>query len=171
MIEKNILMNDNPAKKDLLNKLQDEFQKEYMVPYKEFIYRFIQENNVDFCKEAVELYVNEIIPKLKEIQSLKYGINLVEYDNDNHTFHLLQRKNNLDDLEYKMNDDQVVSFVKGVVYKKSTRETRRSNIEKPKNKTIKLKPTIEIIEDEDDTKEIEDKKETETGEEDIEITI
>lgn len=160
LIEKNILVNHNPAKKELLDKLQDELQKEYMVPYKEFVYRFTQENNIDFCKQAVELYVNEIIPKLKEIQSLKYGINIVEYDNDNHTFHLLQRQNNLDSLEYKMNDDQITSFVKGVVYKKSTRETRKSSATKPKNKTIKLKPTIEILEDDQDIQQPPEAEET-----------
>lgn len=150
LIEKNILMNDNPAKKELLHKLQDELQKEYMVPYKQFMYKFIQENNVDFCKEAVQLYVNDIIPKLKEIQALKYGINIVEYDNDNRTFHLRQRPNNLESLEYKMNDDEITSFVKGVLYKKSTKETRRTSVTKAKNKTIKLKPTIEIVEDENE---------------------
>lgn len=153
LIEKNILVNHNPAKKELLNKLQDELQKEYMVPYKEFMRKFIQENNIDFCKEAVDLYVNEITPKLKEIQSLKYGINVVEYDNNNHTFHLLQRHNTLDNLEYKMNDDLINSFIKGVIYKKSNRETRKSGIAKPKNKTIKLKPTIQIVEDEDNIQE------------------
>lgn len=169
LIEKNILVNDNPAKKELLNKLQDELQKEYMVPYKQFMYRFIQENNVDFCKDAVELYVNEIIPKLKEIQSLKYGINHVEYDNDTRTFHLLQRPNNLESLEYKTNDDEVVSFVKGVLYKRSSKETKRTSIAKPKNKTIKLKPTIEIVEDEDEGQGQEENEGQE--EEEIEISI
>ena len=150
LIEKNILVNHNPAKKELLNKLQDELQKEYMAPYKEFMRRFIQENNIDFCKEAVELYVNEIIPKLKEIQSLKYSVNIVEYDSDNRTFHLLQRANTLDNLEFKMNDDETVSFVKGVVFKKSSTKTKKSSVSKAKNKTIKLKPTIEIVEDDEE---------------------
>jgi hypothetical protein len=144
LIEKNILVNHNPAKKELLNKLQDELQKEYMVPYKEFMQKFIQEDNVDFCKEAVELYVNEIIPKLKEIQSLKYGVNVVEYDNDTNTFHLIQRPNTLDSLEYKTNDDQITSFVKGVAYKKSSKKTQKADDTTAKNKTMKRKPVIEI---------------------------
>jgi hypothetical protein len=131
-------------KKELLNKLQDELQKEYMVPYKEFMQKFIQEDNVDFCKEAVELYVNEIIPKLKEIQSLKYGVNVVEYDNDTNTFHLIQRPNTLDSLEYKTNDDQITSFVKGVAYKKSSKKTQKADDTTAKNKTLKRKPVIEI---------------------------
>lgn len=148
IIEKNILVNHNPAKKELLHKLQDELQREYLESYKGFMQRFVQENNVDFCKDAVQVYVNEIVPKLKEIQRLKYAINNVEYDAGAHTFHLFQRPNSLENSQYVMGDDQVISFVKGVAFKKSSKGTRKTSTEKkPKNKTIKLKPTIEIVED------------------------
>lgn len=151
LIEKNILVNENPAKKELIGKLQDELQKEYISPYKQFIYRFIQENNLDYCKDAVQLYVNEIIPKVKEIQKLKYGINYVEYNSDKNTFHLIQRPNTLDNLQYELNSyDEIISSIKGIKYKSSSQKTRKvqtKNIANPKAKTLKLKPTIEIIED------------------------
>jgi hypothetical protein len=150
LIEKNLLVNENPAKKELIYKLQDELQKEYITPYKEFIYKFIHENNIDYCKEAVQLYVNEIIPKLKEIQNLKYEINHVEYNNDNNTFHLMQYPNSLDNLQYQLSSyDEIISSVKGVKYK-SSQKTKKSTVSSSSRaKTLKIKPTIEIIEEEE----------------------
>lgn len=155
LIEKNILVNENPAKKELISKLQDELQKEYIAPYKQFIYKFIQENNNDYCKDAVELYVNEITPKLKEIQNLKYEMNYVEYNGDNNTFHLIQRPNSLDNLQYELSSyDQIVTSVKGIKYKSSAQKTKKLGLAtSSKAKTLKLRPTIEIVEDVEEVEE------------------
>lgn len=149
LIEKNILVNENPAKKELINKLQDELQKEDMARYKEYIHKFIQENNVDYCKDAVEIYISEMLPRLKEIQRLKYQINYVEYNPDTNTFHLIQQPNSLDSLQYEIiNNDKIVSSIKGIKYQ-SSQKTKKNNITNSKSKTLKIKPVIEIVEDEE----------------------
>jgi hypothetical protein len=145
LIEKNILVNDNPAKKQLLDKLQVELQNIYIVPFKNLISQYTKTDNPDYVKEAVQMYVSEFIPKLKEIQSLKYEVNIVEYNSDNNTFHLIQKPNNLESLQYEIiDDDKIISNIKGV---KSVKKTRK-NVKSTKTKTLKLKPTIELVEDE-----------------------
>jgi len=151
LIEKNILVNNNPAKKELLNKLEVELQNTYIVPFKELIHKFSQQNNPDFVKEALQIYVYEILPKLKEIQQLKYQVNFVEYNIDNSTFHLIQKPNSLENLQYDYNSsDKINAFVKGIkiMSAQKTRKTTTST----KAKTLKIKPTIELVEDEEEQK-------------------
>lgn len=144
LIEKNILVNDNPAKKELVNKLQVELQNNNIVPFKNFVSEYMRTDNPDYVKEAVQMYIAEIIPKLKEIQRLKYDVNLIEYNSDDNTFHLIQKPNSLESLQYEItDDDKIISYTKGV---KSVKKTRK--ITQPtKAKTLKLKPTIELVQD------------------------
>uniref|UniRef100_A0A6C0IRF9 Uncharacterized protein n=1 Tax=viral metagenome TaxID=1070528 RepID=A0A6C0IRF9_9ZZZZ len=66
-IEKNILVNDNPVKRDLLKKTIDEFGKEMLLPFKNFIAEFNEKGNDQIASEAVRFYKEEMMPKLKEI--------------------------------------------------------------------------------------------------------
>jgi hypothetical protein len=148
LIEKNILINNNPAKKELLNKLEAELQTTYIIPFKQLINKYSQQNNTDFVKEAVQMYVSEIIPKLKEIQQLKYEVNFVEYDVDYSTFHLIQKPNSLENLQFAYDSiDKIIANIKGV--KITTAQKTRKATKTTKTKTLKIKPTIELLEDED----------------------
>lgn len=154
LIEKNILVNHNPAKKELLNKLEVELQNTYIMPFKNLVHKFSQQNNPDFIKEAVQIYVSEITPQLKQIQQLKYEVNFVEYNIDNSTFHLIQKPNSLENLQYGYSSsDKINAFVKGMKItgvqktRKSTKSTKST-----KSKTLKIKPTIELVEDEGEQK-------------------
>jgi len=147
LIEKNILLNDNPAKKELIDKLQVELQNNNIVPFKNLVAEYIRTDNTDYVKEAVQMYIAEIIPKLKEIQTLKYDVNLVEYNSDDNTFHLIQKPNSLESLQYEIgDDDKIISYTKGIKSVKKTRKITKST----KAKTLKIKPTIELVEDEDE---------------------
>ena len=131
IIEKNILVNDNPEKTELLKRSIDIFGKEYILQFKRMMKEYDESGNQQLANEAVNFYKNEMLPRLKEIQELKYEINVVEYDPEDLMFSLRQRKNSLQSLEYTFSkDDNVVAFVKGTAVKGTA----------SKNKTLKVKP-------------------------------
>jgi primosomal protein N' len=151
IIETNILKNDNPEKHVLLRQTIDEFGKGFILPFKQMIKEFDETNNELILNQAVKFYTNEMIPKLKEILSLKYDVSMVEYDESNNIYKLIQLPNSLENNEYYLKgDDKIVKFVKGV--KKEKKKTRKDDGElKPKNKTRKIKPVAELVlEDEEE---------------------
>jgi hypothetical protein len=151
-IEKNILNTDNPVKRDLLKKTQDEFGKGFLLPFKTMVNDFLTTGNDLVLNQAVNFYVSEMIPKLKEIQELKYEVNFIEYDEEDYVYKLIQRKNSLQTLENFVDDDKVVSFVKGLKgFKKTGQKTlKERDIEKTtktrKNRKIEFEE-IEIQQD------------------------
>jgi hypothetical protein len=112
---------------------------------------FDETNNELILNQAVTFYINEMIPKLKEIQSLKYDVNMVEFDEANNIYKLIQFPNSLESNEFfNSGDDKVVKFVRGV--RKDKNKTRKSDSEsRGKNKTRKIKPVADLVlEDEDE---------------------
>ena len=99
-IETDILKNNNPAKIELLNKTVDEFGKEFVLPFKQMIQEFMEKNDELSLNQAVDFYINEMVPKLKEIQSLKYEVNFVEYNETTNEYILIQRQNSLQSKEF-----------------------------------------------------------------------
>ena len=129
IIEKNILVNDNPDRTELLKKSIDVFGKEYVLQFKNMVKQYLEEDNKNVVEEAVNFYKNEMMPRIKEIQDLKYQINMVEYDPEQMLYTLRQRKNSLYNLEYAFsNQDKIVAFVKG----------SGPGTGVPKNKTLKV---------------------------------
>lgn len=155
LIEKNILTNDNPVKYNLLKKTIDEFGKEMLLPFKNMISDFMTSDNELIASEAVRFYNDEMVPKLKEIQNLKYDVTFVEYDKDDKSYILVQKKTSLENNEATFgSEDKVVSFVKGI--KKKSSKTLKAKEKEPavtKSKTRKVKETeidFEIEEGEED---------------------
>jgi hypothetical protein len=149
VIETNILRNDNPEKKILLKQTIDDFGKGYILPFKQMVKEYDETNNELVLNQTINFYVNEMIPKLKEIQTLKYDVSMVEFDEINNIYKLIQLPNSLESNEFFYSNDKVIKFVRGV--KKEKKKTRKEqSIIKPKNKTKKLKPKIELILEDDE---------------------
>lgn len=148
-MEKDILKNDNPEKIILLNKSINELGIGYILPFKQMIHEFMETNNELIIIQAINFYVNEMIPKIKEIQNIRYAVNMVEYDSDEQKYLLIQRQNSLENEEECFeHDDKVLKFIKGMRKGNKTRKNDE-NILKA-NKTRKLKPTLEIVGDEEE---------------------
>ena len=144
VIETNIIRNDNPEKKILIKQTIDEFGKGFILPFKQMVKEFDETNNELILNNAVKFYINEMIPKLKEIHMLKYDVNMVEFDEINNIYKLIQLPISLESNEYFYNNDKVIKFIRGV--KKEKKKTRKEEIiQKPKNKTKKIKPKVELI--------------------------
>ena len=150
-IETNILRNNNPEQNNILKETIDEFGKGFILPFKKMIKEFDETNNNIILNQAITFYINEMIPKLKEIQILKYDVNMVEFDEINNIYRLIQLPNSIESNEYFFkDDDKVIKFIRGV--RKEKKKTRKEEIDiKPKNKTRKIKPIGElVIEDEEE---------------------
>ena len=162
IIETNIIKNNNPEKKNLLKKTIDEFGIACILPFKQMIQEYIDTNNELLLNQAIKFYVNEMIPKLKEIQELKYEVNFIEYEqtenddteNDDieYVYKLIQFTNSLQSSEFYFESiDKVIKFVKGVKKDKKTKTMKVNDSElSSKNKTRKIRPVNDfIIEDEE----------------------
>jgi hypothetical protein len=155
-IEKNILINDNPVKRNLLKKYIDEFGKEFLLPFKNLISDFNQKDDEQIISEAVRFYKEEMLPKLNEILNLKYDVNMVEYDDLTKEYKLIQIQHSLQNNEnFYQDDDKVVSFIKGTKKTTSNKKSKTTTMKvkeimtlsdqrKRDRKTRKIKPTTEI---------------------------
>lgn len=152
-IETNILKNDNPEKHALLRQTIDEFGKGFIIPFKQMVQEFKETNNELILNQAVNFYVNEMMPKLKDIQELKYEVNFVEYDPNDKLYRLIQRPNSLESYEYGFKeDDKVVKFIKGV--RKDSKSKTKKVMDVVTNKTRKIRPTGDLVVEEDVEEEV-----------------
>jgi hypothetical protein len=162
IIEKNILVNDNPEKTEQLKRAIDIFGKEYILQFKRIIKEYDESGNEQVANEAVKFYKNEMLPRLKEIQELKYEINMVEYDTEDLVFLLRQRKNSLQNLEYTfIKADNVVAFVKGTAAPAKNKTLKVKPISKSKTKTRRAIVLIEEEEQKEEAAKNEEEKENE----------
>ena len=149
-IETDILRNDNPVKTNLLNKTIDDFGKGLILPFKQMISDYIESNNELVLNQAIKFYIDEMLPKLKEIEQLRYEVNFVEYNENTGEYILIQRKNSLQDKEYCFeSDDKVVKFVRGEMKTTKSKTVKTGEEElviKTNNKLKKLDNKLELIE-------------------------
>jgi hypothetical protein len=136
-IEEYILKNDNPVRSDILNAALMDFGQELLLPFKDMVGEYMKTDDEMIINNAVHFYKNEMVPKLKEIQELKYDINGIEYNDNDNTYHLIQLKNSIDRKETVFSqDNKVVSFTKGI---KGSAEKSMN-----KSKTLKIKPSLSV---------------------------
>jgi hypothetical protein len=146
VIEKNILVNSNPEKEELLRKSVTIFGNDYLTQFKQMVDQFNQDGNEAIMTEAAKFYADEMVPRLKEIQGLKYDECYIEYDQDSLEYKLYQIKNSLSNLETTDSSNaKVVSFVTGL------KETGTKAMAEDKTQKKKKKKKLEfIIEDEEE---------------------
>ena len=164
VIEKNILVNDNPEKNELLKKSIETFGNEYIMQFKHIMKEYNETGEEQLVSEAARFYKEEMLPRLKEIQELKYEINMVEYEPDTLMFLLRQRKNSLQNLEYAFTKlDKVVAFVKGTA-SPAKNKTLKINKKGSNSKTRKA-PVILVEEPEEESNEENEENEEKVEEE------
>jgi len=148
VIETNLLRNNNPEKSEFLKKTIDEFGKGCIIPFKQMIKEYMDTSNELILNQATNFYINEMIPKLKEILDLKYKLNIVEFEDK--IYKLIQFPNSVESNEFFTgSDDKVIKFVKGV--RKEKKKTKKEDNQPNKfKKTRKMKRDIILEEDEDE---------------------
>jgi hypothetical protein len=140
VIEKNILVNFNPEKEELLRKSVTIFGTDYLMQFKQMVEQFNQDGNEAIMTEAAKFYKDEMVPRLKEIQGLKYDECYLEYDHESLEYKLYQIKNSLSNLEtIDGSDAKVVAFVTGL------KETGTNAMAQDKSQKKKKKKKLEFI--------------------------
>jgi hypothetical protein len=148
LIEQDILKNDNPVKADLLKRMIDEFGKAFLIPFKKMISEYIDTSNELILNQAIRFYVDEMVPKLKEIQMLRYDVNFVDYNQNKAQFTLIQKPNSIENKEHMYEeDDKVIKFIKGMPNITKSKTKKVTNTITAKNKTKKNMATLELVDE------------------------
>jgi hypothetical protein len=154
---------DNKTKKDQLNILQEEI---YILieQIKEYIANYNSTNDTQQLKNAVEIYVNQLDSKLKDLQKVKYAVNIVEFVPEQNVYRLIQKKYGIEQLENFIVESTVEKFDIGVVSKSKSKTKKYRQIEAPKSKTMKKRKKLIIVDEES----VEEQKEQQEQEEELE---
>jgi hypothetical protein len=153
-LEKYIMAYDSPERIELLNKKKVELEMNIQ-ELQNMMTEFNKTGNEQYVHNAVESYVNNMIPQLKEIQDLTYAYNKVECIND--TYVLIQKKNTLEQLEVSFTEAKIESYTIGNINKTKNKNTTLKNTNTinigKTNKTRKQKLTTEFIIEESEPEE------------------
>jgi|LakMenEpi03Aug12_release.lakeMendotaPanAssembly.Ray.scaffolds.fasta_scaffold159569_4 hypothetical protein len=108
-LEDYIKITDNAEEKQ---RLGQELEKSYLdiQEIKIAISNFDRTNDVQYIRDAVNIYVTNLQPKLAAILKLKYKENKIWYDDNNETYHLIQNKYTIKDLEINIAKYETVVF-------------------------------------------------------------
>ena len=143
-LEKFIMVYDNPIKKENLKKEKVELGLNIQ-EFKNMISEFNKTNNQQIVYNAVEMFLNEIDPKLKKIEKMTYGYNKVEYNEDSDIYFLIQKKYTLDQVEFEYENPKIESFIKGTLNNKTLKQTRNVSSQGTRKQRTKTKPKIELV--------------------------
>ena len=100
------------------------------------IKNFDTTSSVQYIRDAVDIYVNQLEINLKELAELKYGVNLVEFDDSEGIYRLIQKKNSIEDLEDKYVQPEIVSFEFGEIYTGKRKPTKEFAVQIESDKTV-----------------------------------
>ena len=106
---------DNTEKQEDLLKTQSELNANISA-LKHMMQDYDKTQNVSMANDAVELYVNEIMPKLKKIMADKYSYCEVESEsigNNEFKFILMQKAYTVEELEWNLGKPGVISMKMG----------------------------------------------------------
>jgi hypothetical protein len=119
-------------------KKNDSIQKEQISIYenirniKELVSQYEGGENVQYIRDAVEIYINQLTPKIENLNKLKFSYRNVVYDSDDDTYHFVQKQYTIDEIEtnYAKHEIGVENLILGIKEEKSKNVTQK-----------KLKPT------------------------------
>jgi len=104
---------DNPERNDEL-KREIENSFEYVEQIKNAIKTYDEDNDLQYVKDAVNIYITSLKPTLSKILHLKYRQNEVFYDEDTGTYQLIQRNYTTVNLEFNSFKNNVASYDVGL---------------------------------------------------------
>jgi hypothetical protein len=138
---KMLMLLNNPTKKINIEennvKLQDLIRE-----LKTLKKMYEEENAPEVLTEMVELQIKKIFPLVETTRLLKYSYNVIEFNEDDNTYHLIQEVAMPEQMEIKF-DDQEATIIKNF-----DDETTEKKIEVlPETKIIKESEQVKIVEE------------------------
>jgi len=161
---------DNKEKKTELKKTQSELFLQ-ISNFKKIIDNYEKSADTQFISDAIELYIQAILPNAIKIRDLMYEYSAVEYNEDDNIYSLIQKSVTLEQLEYNFATDpvEIVSMKMGIdkSRKKVVKPTVEAIPEIKKKKKMKV-PVKLVLEEEKEEDIAEQKKEDIAEQEDEE---
>ena len=105
---------DNTQKKEEIKK-KTNLSFKYIKEIQQAISEFNSSKNNQFEKDAVDIYIDNLKPLLDEIRNLKYSNCSVEYNENDNTYHLIEQKTTILDLEKSITKPKIISYVVGTI--------------------------------------------------------
>jgi hypothetical protein len=90
---------NNKERNAIIIELKENIYNTYIINLKDAMTNFVKTNDVQYVRDAVDIYVNILTPKLKQLMELQYKTNFVEFNEDTNTYHLIQKKYTAQDIE------------------------------------------------------------------------
>uniref|UniRef100_A0A6C0LF12 Uncharacterized protein n=1 Tax=viral metagenome TaxID=1070528 RepID=A0A6C0LF12_9ZZZZ len=151
---------DNKEKKTELKKTQSELFLQ-ISNFKKIIDDYEKSEDIQFISDAIELYIQAILPNAIKIRDLTYEYSAVEYNEEDNIYSLIQKPVTLEQLEYNFATDpvEIVSMKMGI--EKSQKKIVKTAVEAIPEIKKKKAPVKLVIQEE---KEQEDEEEDEEDE-------
>ena len=113
--------------KEVKQNLKEMIEKSYddIASIKQSVVNYNTTNSTQYINGAVELYVNSLKPSLDAILKLKYKENMVWYDENNNTYHLLQYKYGIKNVEIDVGNHEAKVQRYTVGFQEKKKETKR----------------------------------------------
>jgi hypothetical protein len=92
---------------------------------KDCIQKLNETDNVQYAKDAVQIYDTTLVPLLLKLRNLKYKEQEVFFDKETNTYNLIQNKYKISNLEYTSFNDKVASFETGIETKKNKKQGKK----------------------------------------------
>lgn len=99
---------------------KDEIEKNIIKSYvyieeiKESIKKFNQDNNTQYIRDIANIYITNLKPLLNQISDLKYKENIIHYDENDNTYHLIQKQYTNKSLEFTDFTSKVLNYDVGL---------------------------------------------------------
>jgi hypothetical protein len=75
--------------------------------------KYEKTDNIEYINDAVDIYINELMPKIKSNNTLKYKINYVDFNEYDNTYNLIQLPYTTEDFEANL-DNKIIHLVTGL---------------------------------------------------------
>lgn len=153
ILEEYMYVVDNKTKNETLKKEQIAIYEEIQ-SIKELVSQYERDENVQLIRDAIDIYVNQLTPRIDKFNKLKYPYRVVIYDSDDDTHHFIQKQYTIDEIETNYSKHEV-----GVeILQTGTKDMKKTQKPKPLKVTnappkISIKPTLIIDSDEEDEEE------------------
>jgi hypothetical protein len=97
---------------EIKQKLGEQIEKTYLYiqEIKTAIQKFNNTNDSQYVNDAVDIYITNLKPTLSELLNTKYKENMIWYDVNNGTYHLIQNKYTIKDMEVNIGKYETVVF-------------------------------------------------------------
>ncbi len=119
------VITDSSKKREELNKIQTELYTN-IENIKKMMSEYEKTNNKQFVTDAVDVYIDDMIPRLKKLMNGKYAKSYVDYEDDG-TYKLVQLPYSIEELEFVLGDQTVEKMQLGLKEPKDKKEKQKTS--------------------------------------------